>query len=275
MNDARQVLIGRKIDGCTVTRWLGEGNQSLVFEVAHDVDQERYALKVLAPARVTEELTVERFFGEAQTLARLDHPSVPQVFNLGHEEPWFFMRMNLIEGETARARVQRDGPLSWREAVRAGADLAGALEHAHEQGLLHTDIGPHHMLLGRERSSLIGFHLAHDVRARQAAGARVVRPAWMAPEQGAGKPLDARADIYSLGVTLYYLLSGVRAFAGKDLNESLQKHCSYMPEPLQIYLPELPAAASAPIERCLQKEKLSRYQAAGELEADLRAALRD
>jgi eukaryotic-like serine/threonine-protein kinase len=268
----RDPLIGRTIDGCVVVARLAAGHSSNVYLAEHAALREAYAIKVLRPEACDEESTVERFFRQAQALAQLDHPAVPRIYNVGQEGPYYFLRMARIEGETAATAVERRGRLPHGAVAAIGEAVADALDHAHRNGLVHRQVSPHHVLLEGASIRLVGWGLVKNVSASIQLGGPIVGPPhWMSPEQAGGKPVDARTDVYSLGVVLYYLLTGVKPFNGPTPEEVCLKHFFYTPEDPRAYVPELPDALCQVVFKCIKKMKKERYQSAGELARDLAA----
>lgn len=269
----RDPLIGRTIDGCVIVARLAAGARSLIYLAEHAALREAFAIKVLRPELADrEEAAVERFFREAQALAQLAHPAVPAALNVGQEGPYYFIRMARVEGETARAAVERLGRLPPGAVAAIGEAVADALHHAHQKGLIHRQVGPHHVLLDGARVRVVGWGQARHVSPIPSIGAVLeTEPYWMSPELAGGKATDARSDVYSLGVTLYYLLTGVRPFNGKNLQEVFLKHFFYTPEDPRAYVPEIPDALVQVVFRCMKKKKLERFQSAADLAKELGA----
>jgi serine/threonine-protein kinase len=187
------------------------------------------------------------------------------------------MRMELIVGETLERIVARERKVDWRLATSLALQVAEALGHVHAKGIVHRDVEPRNIMFANTGiTKLVGFGLAKMAQAAtkvSISGQIVGTPLFMSPEQAGGKPTDARSDIYSLGVTYYYLLTGIRPFAGKNIQEVFLKHFFYTPESPTSLAPEVPEQVSAIVGRCLKKKKGERYQSAGELADELRRAL--
>lgn len=269
----RDPLIGRTIDGCVVVARLAAGHSSNVYLAEHAALREAYAIKVLRPEACDEESTVERFFRQAQALAQLDHPAVPRIYNVGQEGPYYFLRMARIEGETAATAVERRGRLPHGAVAAIGEAVADALDHAHRKGLVHRQVGPRHILLDGASARLVGWGQVRHVSPVPSPGAAPLEtePFWMSPELAGGKPTDARSDIFSLGVTLYFLLTGVKPFNGASAQEVFLKLFFYTPESPAIYVPDLPEALCQVVFKCIKKKKTERYQSAADLAKDLGA----
>lgn len=272
-------ILNKTIDGCRVVRKLGAGGMGVVYLAEHESLQQEFVLKILNPALTGAEDTVERFFREAQACAQLNHPGIVAIQNVGQEGEYYFIRMEYVEGITLEDLVKDRNQLDWREATRIVVEVAEALSHAHQKGMIHRDIKPENiMFTPKEEVKVMDFGLAKHVHSSakvSVTGQIVGTPFFMSPEQAGGKPTDARSDIYSLGVTLYYLVTGVKPFNGKNLQEIFLKHFFYAPESPKIYNESLPDSLCEAVKRCLKKKKKERYQSAKGLARDLAAILDD
>jgi outer membrane protein assembly factor BamB len=272
-------IIGKVIDGCRIQRKLGQGGMGVVYLAEHEALRQQFVIKILNPALVGAEDTVERFFREAQACAQLNHPGIVAIQNVGQEGEYYFIRMEYIEGKTLEDTIKEKNHLEWRHAVQIIVDTAEALSHAHQKGMIHRDIKPENIMMTPQGVvKVMDFGLAKHVHSQakvSVTGQIVGTPFFMSPEQAGGKPTDARSDIYSLGVTLYYMLTGVKPFNGKNLQEIFLKHFFYAPESPKIYTPDLPEGLCEVVKKCLKKKKKERYQSAKDLVRDLRAVLDD
>lgn len=270
-------LIGKEIDGCAIVKKIGQGGMGIVYLAEHTKLRQQYVVKILNPALVAAEDTVQRFFREAQSVARLNHPSIVSIQNVGQEGDYYYIRMEYVDGDTVENIVKQDKKLDWKLATKIVLDTADALSHAHKKGIIHRDIKPENIMFTTGgQVKVMDFGLAKQVQAAtkvSVTGQIVGTPFFMSPEQAGGKTTDARSDIYSLGVTYYYLLTGMKPFNGKNLQEIFLKHFFYTPESPKIYTPELPESVCDIIRRCLKKKKKERYQSAAELCRDLKIAL--
>jgi serine/threonine-protein kinase len=255
---------------------------SRVF-VAEDAALEREIVVKVLPPDLMAGLNVERFRAEIQHAVRLQHPHIVPVlsagfigFRSGLRGPYY--TMPFIRGETLRSRLEREGPLQPDEVRRILIDVADALAHAHEAGIVHRDIKPDNVFLVGKSALVSDFGvskaLAPGVPTTPVTGVGITlgTPGYMSPEQASGDPsLDHRADIYAVGVLGYELLSGKRPFEGTSFQQLLVAQAVQTPIPLQQLCPAVTAPMAAVIMRCLEKLPENRYPNASELHAALEA----
>ncbi len=261
---------------------LARGGMGVVFRARHPTLGRPVAIKVLSTPHPTAEQR-ERFEREARALARIRHPNVVAVHDAGQERgrPWLVM--DLVEGETLEARLERDGPLAPRDAARLAARLARALEAAHLGQVLHRDVKPENILLDQGgEPRLTDFGLAKDLQSTDAlsrSGAMMGTPGYWPPEQARGdhRGVGPWSDVYGLGATLSAALTGQPPFQGDTLIDILQATLNQAAEPPSKRRPEggptlaahLEARLDAIVLRCLAKEPGKRYVTAAALAADL------
>ena len=215
-------------DRYRIERELGVGGMATVY-LAHDLRHDReVAVKVMRP-EVSAELASDRFLLEIRTSARLQHPHIVPVFDSGEADGQLFFVMPRIEGESLRARLDREGSLPIRDAVQIVTEIAGALEYAHGLGILHRDLKPENILLSRGHAMLADFGIAratsHEGRERLTqTGTAIGTPAYMSPEQSTGvQDIGPASDVYSLGAILFELLTGTPPFTGATFQAILVK----------------------------------------------------
>lgn len=254
-------------DRYVLKRCLGRGGSGSVW-LAHDRVLDRpLAVKVLLDASPQD---VERFRREARCAARLDDPAIVKVFEMDSLDGQHYIAMQLVDGSSSgRAGLDREG------AVRAIREVARALDHAHQEGIVHRDVKPENILVDRAgRVFLSDFGVARDLRAHgtlTATSTIVGTPHFMSPEQarGEGRAVDARTDIYSLGATLFSLLTGKRPFERRSLVETLHA-VIHDPPPLPRSLdPTIPEGLEAVVLACMKKAPSDRYPSMRALIADL------
>jgi predicted ATPase len=250
-------------DRYRIERELGRGGMATVY-LAEDLRHRRWvALKLLSP-EVGAAIGSERFRREIEIAARLSHPHIVALHDSGVAADRLFYVMPYIEGESLRARLDRDGRLPVEEALRLAREVASALGYAHRRGLVHRDIKPANVLLSDGIALVADFGVARatepdDTPGLTSVGTTLGTPAYMAPEQISASPdLDSRADIYSLGCLLYELLTGQPPFSG-TFQALVHQHLSIAPRPVTDRRPEVPLHVAAAIAKSLAKEPAERY----------------
>ena len=257
-----------------IERELARGGMGAVFVARHVQLDRPVALKVMLSAEPTR---LRRFQIEARVTARLRHPNIVSIHEVGEEGGTHFLVMDLIEGESLAARVER-GPLEPRAAAEICEKLARALAYAHEHGILHRDLKPANVLLDERGEPLLtDFGLARlgEGEGLTRTGQRLGTPAYMAPEQAKGSKdwIDPRTDVYALGVVLYELLTGGLPYGGDDALNLLVAILHQPPEPISSKRSGVARDLETICLKCLEKESPARYASAAELAEDLRRYL--
>ena len=261
---------------------LGAGGMGEVYR-ARDTRLDRIVAIKLLPSEVVTASgrSVERFRLEARVIARITHPNICTLHDVGEDGSAIFLVMEHVEGATLAQRLE-NGPLPLPLALRTAVQVADALDHAHRQGVVHRDLKPGNIMLTRDSVKLLDFGLAKlkerdeqvPTDATQslltAAGTIVGTVPYMAPEQIEGHDVDARTDIFSFGVILYEVLSGRRPFAGDSRASLMAAIVAAEPPPLSSLQPRTPAALERLTLRCLAKDPDDRWQTARDLAAELR-----
>ena len=280
--------LGRVLDGrYRVLGRIGAGGMGAVYRVEHVRLGKIAAMKVLHKDTETDREMVRRFWLEAQSVSRLNHPNIVQTFDFGQWNGAFYLVMEYVTGEDVAAVIRREGPMDFPRAARFFSQICSALTEAHEHGIVHRDLKPENLMLvrrrdGAEHAKVLDFGLA-KLREREESsaitvGSRIVgTPYYMSPEQVQGAPLDARADIYSLGATLYRVLTGFPPFHAATPMGVLTKHVTDEVVPPRERAPDrdLPEEADRVVLRAMAKAPEDRYSSASEMERDLEAALRE
>src|SRR5256886_15361132 len=243
---------------------------SRVF-VATEVTLDRQVVVKVLPPDLAAGLNVERFRREIQRTAKLQHPHIVPLLSAGAAEGLLYYTMPLIEGESLRAKLVRQGELPIPEAVRILLDLADAHAYAHEHGLVHRDIKPDNVLISGKRAVVTDFGVSKALSTATgkatltSIGGALGTPAYMAPEQAAAdSSTDHRADIYALGVVAYELLTGHPPFSGLSAQQVLAAHATQAPVPVTQSRAAVPPALGALVMRCLEKHAADRPQTAAE-----------
>lgn len=257
-----------------VDRELGGGGMSRVF-VARDLTLDRDVVVKLLDPGSTHGISGERFRREIQLIARLQHPHVVPLLSAGDADGALFYVMPFIGGETLRARLVRDGPLSVADATRFLRELLDALAFAHTHGVIHRDIKPENVLIEAGHAVLADFGVSKALResgSLTSAGISLGTPAYMAPEQASGDPAaDHRADLYSVGVLGYELLTGELPFTG-SAQQMIVAHLTTPAAPLKSRRSDVPDALAAVLMKALEKEPDARPQSASGMLAEVEAS---
>jgi formylglycine-generating enzyme required for sulfatase activity/pimeloyl-ACP methyl ester carboxylesterase len=268
------VMVGQIVSHYRIVEKLGGGGMGVVYK-AIDTRLNRFvALKFLSPALTKDAEANARFMQEAQSASALDHPNICTIYEIDETpERELFLTMAYYDGETLKQRIER-GPLSIEDAVDIATQLAQALSQAHQSGIVHRDIKPANVMLTKDGlSKIVDFGLAklvgHSDLTRT--GTTLGTIAYMSPEQIRGMDIDARADVWSLGVVLYEMLAGRRPFEGKDDLAVISSIANDTPTPTAAIRPDVPAGLSQVLSRALARNLASRYASATELLKDLTA----
>ena len=263
-------LIDRRYN---VVETLGSGGMADVY-LAHDEVLDRdVALKVLNRRLSGDEEFVERFRREARSAATLSHPNVVQIYDRGEaEDGASYISMEYLPGGTLEDRISRDAPMDSRVTLEVAVQIAEALGAAHEGGVIHRDVKPQNVLVTRTGDVKVAdFGIARAESAGTMTGNAVLgTAAYMSPEQAAGRPVDPRSDLYSLGVVMYEMLTGEPPFtAGGSISAAMQ-HANETPIPPKSKNPDVPEATDDLVIRLLSKNPDDRPPSASALADDLR-----
>ena len=267
----------RKIGRYRILGELGRGAMGIVYR-AEDPNMDRIvALKTIvieADAEGRKEYE-KRFFLEAKAAGKLNHPNIVTAYDFGEEEGVAYLAMELVEGTDLRERLKK-GALAAADAVDIAHQIAEGLGYAHERGIVHRDIKPGNIMLQkRGHAKIMDFGLARMRVAdhKTSTGMVLGTPKYMSPEQVAGQPVDPRSDLFSLGIVLYEMATGVRLFAAEDATQVMHNVAYAEHEPPTRVNPALPAMLDFIVARALKKNALQRYQDAYEFSADLATCL--
>src|SRR6266568_193697 len=271
-------LLDRALAGrYALERRLGRGGMGVVFLARELSLDRRVAIKLLLPGKAVDPVARERFLVEARTAAQLSHPNIVPIFAVDERTDVVFFAMAYVAGQTLGQRVRERGPLRPEEGARLLRDVGWALAHAHERGVVHRDVKPDNILLDAAtgRALVSDFGIARVGAGGGTTGPREVvgTAEYMSPEQASGLGVDARSDLYSLGVVGYYALSGQLPFDARDSYEMLARHIAAPPTPLASVAPGVPRRLAQVIDRCLLKEPAARFTSGAHLADAVRLAV--
>ncbi|WP_406002356.1 serine/threonine-protein kinase [Streptomyces sp. NBC_00829] len=275
-------LLGKQIAGYLVESEIGRGGMAVVYR-AKDLRLDRtVALKLLAPELARNDTFRKRFTYESRVAAAIDHPHIVPVFEAGETEGILYIAMRFVAGQDLRALLDRKGPLSVGAAGRIAAQVASALDAAHDHDLVHRDVKPGNILVAAGTDSdhpehvyLTDFGLTKkslSLTGFTTVGQFVGTLDYVAPEQISGRPVDGRCDVYSLACVVYETMAGGPPFQRDDDMALLWAHQYDPPPPLTGRRPDLPAALDDVLAKALAKSPDDRYSSCLEFVAALRAA---
>ncbi len=276
---------GTRLGPYDIVSAIGAGGMGEVYR-ARDTRLDRVvAVKVLPSGLTRDPLALERFAREARAIASVNHPHICTIYDVGEHDGSPYLVMEWIDGETLHARLDQK-PQTVEQLVEWGLQLAGALEAAHARGIVHRDLKPANIVVSaRGDLKVLDFGVAKLVDDQAAvattmpaltdAGSAIGTAAYMAPEQVRGEPVDQRADLFALGLVLYEIATGRRAFSGTTTGVVADAILNRAPTPVQTFNPGLSQPVAAILDKLLEKDRELRYRNAADVRADLKRALRE
>lgn len=269
-------LLGNRYE---IIEKVGNGGMATVYKATDKVLKRYVAVKILRDEFTTDEEFIKRFEVEAQSAARLAHPNIVSIYDVGVDGNLYYIVMELIQGKTLKEIIlEEKGPLPWKWSVNVAIQIASALEMAHKNNIIHRDIKPHNIIItedGVAKVTDFGIAKAVSNSTITAFGTTIGSVHYFSPEHARGGFTDAKSDLYSLGVVMYEMVTGRVPFDADTPVSVALKHMQEQPEePIEVN-PNVPIAINKIIMRALQKDTTLRYQTATEMLIDLRKALKN
>ncbi len=254
---------------------VGSGGMADVYNAKDERLNRSVAIKILKEEYSSDRNFVVKFRGEAQSAAGLSHPNIVNVYDVGEEDGLYYIVMELVEGITLKKFIERKGKLELREAVGIAVQIAQGMEAAHANHIIHRDIKPQNIIISKEgKVKVTDFGIAKAATSNTiAAGQAIGSVHYISPEQARGGYSDEKSDIYSLGVTLYEMLSGKMPFAADNTVSVALLHIQEEAVPLRELDPDIPASIEKIVQKCMQKKPERRYLTATELIKDLKKSI--
>jgi serine/threonine protein kinase len=267
-------MTNQKIGRFEILSTLGQGAMGVVYRATDPLLERTVAIKTISLelSRGEFEEFEQRFYREASSAGRLNHPNIVTIHDVGNNDDTAYMAMEFLEGEELRDILDAGGPLAPERVASIASQVADGLAFAHEHGVVHRDIKPSNiMILNNGVVKITDFGIALiPSSSRTMAGMTLGSPKYMSPEQVVGQDVDGRSDIFSLGVVLYEMLTGKPPFSGDNISAIMFRILNEMPTAPGTLKPELPEAFNYIIAKALAKHPDERYQSAGEMAEDLR-----
>ena len=272
-------LIGQRLGDYVISGVLGKGGMAAVYRARQQSVQRDVAIKVIKPD-LTQSLNPEEFLArfrrEAQTIANLSHPHILKLFDYGQAGEMLYLVMELLSGGTLADRL-KGGRLNLTAAAKLLDQVAGGLDYAHKRGIVHRDLKPQNVLFDEEGNAFLSdfgiAKLLNEGTKLTGTGTALGTPAYMPPEQWQNRALDARADVYALGVLLFEALTGQMPFNADTPFQMMYAHVNERPRSLRGMVGTIPESIEAVILKALNKEREDRFQSAGAFAEAFRAAL--
>lgn len=257
----------------------GDGGMAIVYKAKCHLLKRVVAVKILKPDLADNEEFVVRFNRESQAAASLSHPNIVNMYDVGQEDDIHYIVMEFVDGETLKNLIRRKGKLSMEEAVRIASEICSGLQHAHENKIVHRDIKPQNILINKEGTAKVAdFGIARAATSSTVTmgDAGVMGSVhYFSPEQARGGYVDKKTDIYSLGIVLYEMVTGVVPFEGESAVSVALKHIQEKVTPPVEINPDIPKSIQYIIQRATEKDLDKRYQDASEMFEDLQRALKE
>src|SRR5271155_979890 len=271
LSTASLAALGQRYD---ILAEAGHGSMGNVYKARDRETGETVALKLLKPEIASDQAMMDRFKNELLFARKITHKNVCRVHEFNRIDGIAYTSMEFVEGESLRSVLNRFGALTNKKATDLALQICSGLKEAHAQGIVHRDLKPENVMIdGQGNVKIMDFGIARSMEAgTRLTGSMVGTPAYMAPEQVAGKPVDYRTDIYSLGLILYEMFTGTPAFAADNSIAVALKQMREEPPPPHEIEPGIPVGTERAILKSLEKDPARRFQSIADLESNLRSA---
>ena len=273
MNE-KDMYIGQTLDDrYEILEVIGEGGMAVVYKARDNRLDRLVAVKIMREEMASDEEFRRRFCAESHAVAMLSNPNIVAVYDVSHSDAMEYIVMELVEGITLKEYMDKKGALPWREMLHFSKQIARALGHAHERGIIHRDIKPQNIMLLRDGTIKVAdFGIAAlENEIEENDGQAIGSIHYIAPEQARGESPDARSDLYSLGVVMYEMLTGQRPYTGDTLGEIAVKHMNAEAVPPHKIVEDIPAELERITLKAMNAKITERYQSAAELLDDMDA----
>jgi hypothetical protein len=250
---------------------LGRGGMGIVYKARDRETGETVAIKVLKPELLENPVVLERFKNEMRLARKITHKNICRIHDFHRDDEVAYISMEYVEGDSLRALLDQNKHFTIEEGLAIAHQLCAGLGEAHAQGVVHRDLKPQNVMLDRAgKLTIMDFGIARSVDSGNTLTVGIIgTPAYMAPEQAEGKPVDHRTDIYALGLVLYEVFTGIAAFSGETMVTVVMKQIMETPRPPRELQPSLPPNLERAILGCLEKSPDRRFASIAELEAAL------
>ncbi|MBZ0275487.1 MAG: serine/threonine protein kinase, partial [Anaerolineae bacterium] len=272
-NQPNDELIGKVLGKFEILEEIGRGGMATVYRARQLSMNRIVAVKILPHHFLHDPGFFERFEREVDVIAHLEHPHILPIYEYGKAEDVPYIAMRYLAGGSMAQMVRRGVP-DLRDLDKPFKQIAEALDHAHRQGIIHRDLKPGNIMLDENGNAYLSdFGIARVLGSNLTGSAIIGTPAYMSPEQANGLPLDARSDIYAMGIVLFELVTGHEPYQAETPMGLLLKHINEPVPSVRRYRPDVPPGVDLVIQRATAKDPNARYPSAGEMAKDFSAAL--